>query len=714
MSKGKVANPEPPSFWAVAGICLGLAVITFAVFGQTAGFGFVNYDDNKFVYDNARVAAGLTWNGAGWVFTHAECDLYHPLTMISLMADASIHGLHAGGFHLTNVVLHTISVILLFLVLREMTGAIWRSAFVAAVFAVHPLRAESVAWVAERKDVLSGVFFMLTVWAHARYARGPSAGRYVLVAVLFSLGLLCKPMLVTLPMVLLALDYWPLRRKEPLKQLALEKVPLLALSAGACAATIWAQQTVIQSGGSFSVAHRLANAVTSCAVYLRQMIWPDGLAVFYPFQHDGLPVGEIALAGILVAGLCAVVFVRRTKEPWLLVGWCWYLVMLLPVLGIIQVGDQAHADRYTYLPQIGIYVAVTWMVAEWAMNRVVIGLVMAGVVAVLMICARKQTAYWKNSATLWNHALACTKDNDTAENNLGTDLLSAGDVEGAILHFREALRIAPDDADSHYCLATALAKEGSIDEAVAEFEAALKIEPGDADAHFNLAAALLAEGKVDDAIGHYQSAIQFKPDNAMAHYNLAVALRQEGKTEEAIAHYEAALKWKPGYADAENNLGNLLLQKGSIDEAIHHLQRAVTISPGSARARVNLGNALLQKGSAREAFAQFQEALRIEPDDSSLQSNLAWLLATCSDGSIRDGKEAVELARRANALAGGENAVALRTLAAALAEDGQYGEAAQTAEHALDLAAAQSNGGLAAALRAEIALYQSGQPFHSP
>jgi tetratricopeptide (TPR) repeat protein len=444
------------------------------------------------------------------------------------------------------------------------------------------------------------------------------------------------------------------------------------------------------------------------------MIWPEGLAVFYPYWHEGLPTWEVALAGVVVAGLCAVAIVRRRKEPWLLVGWCWYLVMLLPVLGIIQVGDQAHADRYTYLPQIGIYLALAWLVAEWQISRAALGALMAGVIGVLMVCAWRQAGYWRNSETLWSHTLACTTNNDTAENNLGTDLLAAGKVDDAITHFRNALRIEPEDADSHYSLGTALLQKGSIDEAIAEFQGALQIEPGDADAHYNLAAAFRQEGKLDEAIAHYQSALQFKPDNAEAHYNLAVALRQEGRVDEAITHYEAALKLKPDNADAENNLGNLLLQKGSIDDAIGNFQKAVAINPASGRAHNNLGNALLRKGRAGDALAQFQQALKLEPDDPTFQSNLAWFLATCAGGSIRDGKRAVELARRANALTGGDNAMVLRTLAAALAEDGELAEAERTAEHALDLAIAKSNSGLAAALRSEIMLYKSGQPFHAP
>ncbi len=345
--------------WRVAVLCLTLAAITFAVFGQTAGFGFVNYDDNDYVYDNPVVARGLTLKGIVWAFS-CHASNWHPLTWLSHELDCQLYGLNPSGHHLTNVLLHTATVIALFLVLRQMTGALWRSAFVAAVFAIHPLRVESVAWVAERKDVLSGLFFMLTIGAYVRYARRPwSPARYGLVVLLFALGLMCKPMLVTLPVVLLLLDYWPLQREESrkLSGLVLEKLPLLALSAASCVVTLLAQNGAIQSTELYSMPMRYANALVSGMVYLGQMVWPAGLAVFYPYPHNGLPAWEVALAGMLLAGLSAGAWGRRRKQPWLLVGWLWYLVMLLPVVGVIQVGGQAHADRYTYLPQIGIYVA---------------------------------------------------------------------------------------------------------------------------------------------------------------------------------------------------------------------------------------------------------------------------------------------------------------------------------------------------------------------
>jgi tetratricopeptide (TPR) repeat protein len=617
--KAPITVSRQKQHWQVPVVCLVLAAITFAVFGQTLTHEFVDYDDETYVYDNPMVARGLTLKGIAWAFTSNHAANWHPLTWLSHMLDCQLYGLHPGGHHLTNVILHTATVIALFLILRQMTGAFWRSAFVACVFAIHPLRVESVAWVAERKDVLSGLFFMLTIGAYVRYARRPwSLVRYGLVVLLFAMGLMCKPMLVTLPLVLLLLDYWPLRRVEPRKfsGLVMEKLPLLALSAASCVATVLAQTGVIQPSESFSLPMRLGNALASSMIYLGQMVYPSGLAAFYPYPQNGLPPWEVALAGTLLAGVSVVAWAERWTRPWLLMGWVWYLVMLLPVVGIIQVGRQAHADRYTYLPQIGIYVAVTWLAAEWGVKwrvgqAALVGL-MTAVLAVLMVCAWKQTECWKDNETLWTHALACTTDDFVA--------------------------------------------------------------------HFKLGNVLMQKGKVDEAILHFQNTVQIRP----------------------------------AFAQAQNNLGGLLLQKGQVDEAIPHLQMALQINPNYGKAHINLANAFMQKGREDQAIVHFQNALQIDPANMEVQNNLAWLLATSAQASLRNGRKAVELARQANARTSGNNLLLLNTLAAALAEAGQFPEAVETARRALQLAEAQSNTNLARALQFELKLYQAGSPFHSP
>jgi protein O-mannosyl-transferase len=708
---------KPPSLnvqhCQMAAVCLVLAVFTFAVFGQTLTHEFVNYDDNEYVYENPMVARGLTFKGLVWAFTHVHSANWHPLTWLSHMLDCQLYGLNPGGHHLTNVLLHTATVIALFLVLRQMTGALWRSAFVAAVFAIHPLRVESVAWVAERKDVLSGLFFMLTIGAYVRYARRPwSWGGYGLVMLLFAMGLMCKPMLVTLPVVLLLLDFWPLQRKESPGKLVLEKLPLLALSAASCIVTILAQHRVIQSVRSFSLPNRLGNALVTCLVYLGQMVWPTGLAVYYPYPPNGLPGWEIGLAVTILAGFSAFAWRKRRKQPWLWIGWVWYLIMLLPVMGIIQVGGQAHADRYTYLPEIGICVAVTWWLAEWRVGRVVFGSLMAGVLAGLMVCAWRQTAYWQNSEILWKHTLACTTGGYLAHYNLGVALDKNEKLDEAIVQYQASLQSNPDYAEAHYNLGLDLFQKGKVNEAIAQYQEALQINPDYAEAHNNLGNAFFQMGKMEEAIAQEQEALRIKPDNAETHYNLGNTLLQTGKVDEAITQYQAALQIKPDFVEAHNNLGKVLLQEGRTEEAIAQLQTVLQINPAYTTARLNLGNILLQKGNAADAIVQYQKALQIEPDNPQVQNTLAWLLATCAEASLRNGEKAVRLARQANALTGGENPAVLHTLAAALAETGRFGEAVQSAQKAIALAQATGQQELTAQLNEELKRYKAGLPLH--
>ena len=643
--------------WTVPGVCIFLAAIIWVVFGQTLGHEFVNYDDDFYVYENPAVTQGLTLQGIIWAFTHVHCSNWHPLTWVSHMLDCQFYGLSPGGHHLTNILLHTATAILLFLILRQMTGALWRSAFVAAVFAIHPLRVESVAWVAERKDVLSGLFFMLTIGAYVRYAQRrsrvePSSLRsaasgsrepgaqavsaldprlsaldYCLVLLFFALGLMCKPMLVTLPLVLVLLDYWPLNRlradaaTEPVfrlagrlvpRRLVFEKLPLLGLAVASCAVTIFAQTKSILPFENMSLSLRVGNALISCVAYLGQMFWPSGLAVLYPFTAGGVGVSEVVLSLVLLAGISTGVFILRRRRPCFLTGWLWYLIMLAPVIGIVQVGAQARADRYTYLPQIGLYLLLTWAAADlcagWRHRRVVLGGGSMIILMALIFCARAQTAYWRNSESLWTHTLACTSDNFIGHNNLGIALLKTGNVDEAMVHYQKALEIKPDFAEAHNNLGNFLFQKGSVDEAMVHYQKALEINPDYAEAHYNLGYALLKMGNVDEAIAHLQKALQINPDYAEAHNNLGYALIQKGSVDEATAHFQKALQINPDYADAHNNLGNILLEKGSVDEAIIHFQKALQIKPDFAEAHKNLSNALLQKGRVDEAIPHFQKA----------------------------------------------------------------------------------------------------------
>ena len=661
-------------------VCLALAAITWLVFGQTLGHDFVNFDDHVYVYENPRIVQGITLDGVIGAFTHLHARNWHPLTTISHMLDCQLFELKAGGHHFTNLLLHTIAVLLLFLVFHQMTGAFCQSAFVASLFAIHPLHVESVAWISERKDVLSAVFFMLTLWAYLRYTRAPSVGRYAVVALFVGIGLMSKPMLVTLPFVLLLLDYWPLKRTRDqnpesrnagpeidsrwrvtsrrMSTLILEKIPLFVLSAFSCAATLLAQSIGKATAGldQLPFTWRFNNAVITYVTYIWQMIWPIRLAVFYPHPNDQLSFWQVSLAitFLVVCSLLAILF--RKRSPYILTGWFWYIGMLVPVIGLVQVGEQARADRYTYLPQIGLYIIITWAIADLARSyrnhRIVLSVAAAAAIAVLSICAFVQTSYWKNSETLWLHALAVTSDNDVAHNNLGYLSLRRGELDGAISHFNTALNIRAGNAASHYNLGRALIEN-------------------------NLANALARKGLAGDAIPHYQEAVKLRPD----------------------------------YADAYYNFGSVLFREGKMDDAIAEWRKALAIQPHDAEAHTSLGTAFGRKGMLREAITEYEQALKVAPQNRLAMNNLAWLLATSSDASIRDGARAVALAREAVQLSSDVDPNPLRTLAAAYAESGRFSEAVATTKHAMQLATVQGKSGLANALEKELILYRAYSPL---
>jgi hypothetical protein len=435
--------PSDPPRWVVPAVCLFLVAIVWVVFGQTLKHDFVNYDDDAYVRERPEIIGGLTLDGVTRAFTHTYVSNWQPLTAISHMLDCQFFGLNPGGHHFTNVFLHGLAAVLLFLVLRAMTGKIWPSAFVAALFAVHPLHVESVAWIAERKDVLSGVFFMLTLGAYVRYVRQPSAVPYVTMSLLFVCGLMSKPMLVTLPFLLLLLDYWPIQRESSFGKLVLEKIPLLLLAAGAALATVFTQGATIKSLEHLPMSWRIENAFVSIVTYIGQIFCPARLAVFYPHPHDRLSGWMVALSIALVLGFSMLAPIIGRQRGYAVTGWFWYLGMLVPVLGLVQVGLQGHADRYTYLPHIGLYVLITWAIvdltARWPYRRSVLAVAATVVIIALTWSATLQASHWRNSETLWRHTLAVTFDNDVAHTNLG-NLLSANE---AVPHYEEALRIAP-------------------------------------------------------------------------------------------------------------------------------------------------------------------------------------------------------------------------------------------------------------------------------
>ena len=533
ISRQSTAFQERSLRWKTVCICIALAALTWAIFGQTLRYDFVNYDDPSYVYQNTRIASGINVANTAWAFTHVHSENWHPLTTITHMLDCQLHGLEAGWHHFTNLLLHTIAVVLLFIALQQMTGALWRSAFVSAVFAVHPLHVESVAWIAERKDVLSAVFFMLTLLAYLHYTHAPSIGRYLTVAFVIALGLMSKPMLVTVPFVLLLLDFWPLGRFEARKsntgrqllRLILEKIPLIALSVVSSIVTFLAQRGAIGWTEELPVSERISNAFVAYVIYIRQMFWPAGLAVFYPHPENRLPVWEVSLAFIILVGITLAALLFRKKAPYFVTGWLWYLGMLVPVIGLVQVGWQGHADRYTYLPQIGLYIAVTWAVSDWSRSwrfqRIILGTATALIVGALSWCAWLQTSYWRDSETLFTRALAVTRNNDVALNNLGIIFLDKGQLDEAISKLQAAINLRPENAPAHDNLAKALLKKGQVTEAMVHYRKFLELEPANVEARNTLGTALIQQGHVREAIDQWQEALVTQPENGNAASNLA-------------------------------------------------------------------------------------------------------------------------------------------------------------------------------------------------
>ena len=528
-----IALRETRRRWLTASVCIGLAVLIWAVFGQTLWHDFINYDDPRYVYQNTTISNGLSLSGVAWAFTHIHSLNWHPITTISHMLDCQLYGLRAGAHHFSNVLLHAFAAILLFLAFRRMTGAFWRSAFVAAVFAIHPLRVESVAWIAERKDVLSGVFFMLTLLAYVRYVRAPSIGSYLVLAVVFAFGLMSKPMLVTLPFVLLLLDYWPLRRiggQRPsagrqLLQLIMEKIPLIALSVGSSVVTFVVQKGALGWTEQLPVPARINNAVMSYVLYIWQMLWPLNLAVFYPHPEYRLPVWEIIVSFLFLVAVTVAAVALRKQWPYFITGWLWYLGMLVPVIGLVQVGWQGRADRYTYLPQIGLYILITWAVfdltAAWRRQRVILRTAGILIIGVLSWRAWIQTSYWRDSETLFRHALAVTSNNDVAENNLGIIYLEKGRLDDAISLLQTAVALRPDNSPAQENLAKALLQKGQVADALVHYRKLVELQPDNVEMHNIVGTVLVQQGRIREGVEEWQQVLAIQPDNGNAMSNLA-------------------------------------------------------------------------------------------------------------------------------------------------------------------------------------------------
>ena len=609
-------------------ICLGLIALVFAVYSGVGTFQFVNLDDPDFVYNNAHVRGGLTAEGLRWAFTSTEAANWMPLTRISQLIDVQLFGLDAGWHHWTNVALHAAATLLLFAFLQAATGTSWRSAFVAAVFAVHPLHAESVAWVSERKDVLYAVFWFAGLWAYVAYVRRPDLRRYVTVVALFVLGLMSKPMMITFPFVLLLMDVWPLARTVGIGRLVREKIPLFLLVVAAALITLWSQSAAgAVKDNVFPITTRLANAIVSCLAYVGATIWPAGLAVFYPYPSSVNVVAVIA--GLALIGGVSVLAVRWIRvRPYFAVGWSWYLGTLVPVIGIVQAGDQARADRYMYVPMIGLLIIAAWGASELGSKRPAWkkGIMAAGVAAcvALALLASRQIGYWRNTETLYTHAIEATDNNYMAHNALGGYLVDYPQrVPDAAAHFEAALRMKPDYAAAHRGLGLAFARTpGRENDALTELETAVRLAPNLFDARNNLGAVLLGAGRPVDAAAQFREAIRLRPDSADAHSNLAAALANTpGRADEALAEYSEALRLDPNLAEAHFTMGALLARlPGRAQEAVEHLRAAVRLSP-DFDTHFQLALALEKMpGGEAEAMAELQTAAQLNPQSAEVRT----------------------------------------------------------------------------------------------
>ncbi len=622
------------------GLCLILVI--FAAFWQVKNNEFINLDDDVYVTENLHVRSGLTLGGAIWALITTQAGHWHPLTWLSHMLDFELYRLKPSGHHMTSLLFHIANTLLLFLFLNRATSALWASSFVAALFALHPLHVESVVWVAERKDVLSAFFWMLTMWTYVRYTERPGLNRYLSVLFSFALGLLSKPMLVTLPFTLLLLDYWPLGRFQfelsgshcishiqnstnPSSQnssavrLILEKVPLLVLSAASSLLAFFAAQSekAVGSLKSFPLGTRIANALVSYIIYIWKMIWPHPLGIFYPYP-DSLPLWQVIGAGLLLVLVSALVIHSARRLPYLAVGWLWYLGTLVPVIGLVQVGIQAMADRYTYVPLIGLFMIMAWgvpeILARWRYRRIALAVLGCLLLSIFMTISRLQIRYWQNTVTLFKHSLMVTPSNYLIQNNLGNAFLRQGKNQEAIAHYTEALRIKPDFAEGHNNLGNAFLRQGKNQEAIAHYTEALRIKPDFARAHNNLGNALARQEKDQEAIAHYTEALRIEPNDARVHYNLGNALARQGRFQEAILHFAAVLRVNPDDAEAHCNLGLALAEQGKAQEAITHYIEALRIKPDFAAAHFYLALAYFMIGNRSSALEEHKILKTLHPD----------------------------------------------------------------------------------------------------
>ncbi len=661
-------------------ISLTLVCGTVACYWAVRRFDFISLDDPLYVYHNDMVQRGLSGPGVVWAFKSVQGGNWNPLVWLSHMADSQFFGKEAGGRHLTNVLLHAANVLVLFLTLRRMTGAAWRSAFVAGLFAWHPLHVESVAWISERKDVLSTLFWLLTMWAYAKYAKSDKtqAARhrvfYAVALVFFILGLMSKPMLVTLPVILLLLDYWPLQRAESLRKLLLEKAPFVVLSFAACLLAFWAQKKT-DAVGAQDTASRLENAMISYGTYLVEFFWPVKLAVFYPYPHS-ISLWRAGIATMVLGVITGLVWATRRRAHYL-TGWLWFLVTLSPVVGIIQVGMQARADRYTYIPYIGLAIMLSWglgdLVRRWPGSRPGVAAASAAMLVCCLLLTANQIQYWSNSGTLFQHALDVTSENYIAHSNLGDVYAAEGKLDEAIKEYKEAIRIAPQLPNPYNDLGKAYAMQNKMDDAFAMFSSAIQLAPNLPEAQWNYGHALVLRGRVAEGLAEMEKSVRQRPDNIEKQREFAEELFSTGKGADALPYCEAVAQAKPN----------------------------------DPHAQFFLGAAYLAQKREKEAAKSFATSVRLAPDNPQCLNALAWIYATSDQRDLRNGPEAVRLAGQACAITKRQNVVELETLAAAYAQAGRFEDAIKTAREMLALANSSHNTVMADTARKHLKLYES-------
>jgi len=664
----------------IISICIIVAI--FIAYEPLCHNGFVVYDDQQYITENPHITGGITQNSIIWAFTKSHAANWHPLTWISHIIDYQFFGLNPLGYHLVSLLLHIANSLLVFWLFSRMTDAVWASAFIAAVFALHPLQVESVAWAAERKTVLSGLFWLLTMAAYIRYAKRPSVGRYILLFLVFGLCIMTKPIVVTLPLALLLLDYWPLCRVK-WKRLIIEKIPLLVLSAILSVITFVVQR----QGGAVATLEkipldaRISNMFISYMRYIGKMVWPSQLAVFYPPLPENLPniiATTCALLFVIVLIFCIYIIPRRKH---ITTGWLWYIGTLVPMIGLVQAGAQSMANRYMYIPILGLLIIVAWTVRDIVANRPrwkIIPAVSAVVIILLMIIlTRTQTKHWQNSLTLFEYALKVTKDNTIAENCYGCALFDAGRGDEAVQHFRRVVKISPFYAE----------------------------------ARNNLGQFLLKQGKLDEAIACFNELIRQKQDSAQVYSHLAEALSMQKKYDDAAKYFAKALKLNSQYTGAQRQMGFALLASGKADQAVLYLNQALRTEPNNADIYVNLGTAYTLLGQYKPAVENWTRALEIQPDSNDVLNNLAWVLAVSEDGSVRNGDKAVELAQRACELTNYNNPGFLDTLAAAYAAAGRFSDAVTTARQAIDIAKTQGQDNIVSEIQNRLELYKANRAY---